>query len=173
MRSSILLFMLLAGLTINAQNCKYAKNEVDKFTNKTILETKQDALGISGMGLGFTSGYSFYKSDDDKYIKFHFTTTGSLFAIREGDNVMMKLENGEVLSLKFSESVIADSSYNSMLKTTIHSLKTLVKLTDDDIETFKNNKIVDIRIYTTDGYIDDDVKEKRAVKFQQLLKCIN
>ena len=172
MKKIILLFMMLAGLTMSAQKCKYAKNEVDKFTNKTIVETKEDAFVISGMGLGFSVGYSLYKSDNNKYLKLRLTDSGSLFAIREGNEIMFKLENGNVINLKFIESQIADSSYNSGLKATFHKIITLVPITNEEIDQFKNNKLTDIRIYTTDGYVDKEVKEKRAKIFQELLKCI-
>lgn len=172
MKKIILLFMMLAGLTMNAQKCKYAKNEVDKFTNKTILETKTDAFGISGIGMGFSSSYSLYKSDDNKYIKFMFTTTGSVFAISKGEGVMLKLQNGDVVTLDFLESVVSDISHNTAMKSSVKKITTLVPITDQNIEKFNNSLVTDIRVYTTDGYVDDEVKEKRAKIFQELLKCI-
>lgn len=172
MKKITLAIILFTSFSSFSQKCKYVKNEVDKFTNKTILETKLDALGVSGMGMGFTSGYSFYKSNNDRFIKFVFTTTGSVFAISKGEGVMFKLENGDVVTLHFLESVVSDVSYISGLNTSAKKITTLVPLSDLEVEKLNKSLITDIRVYTTDGYIDDEVKKKRAVKFQELLKCI-
>ena len=85
---------------------------------------------------------------------------------------MLKLENGEVVTLNFVESVVSDVSYISTLKTSVKKITTLVPISDLEFEKLNKSLITDIRVYTTDGYIDDDVKNKRAVKFQELLKCI-
>ncbi|MGG5506759.1 MULTISPECIES: hypothetical protein [unclassified Myroides] len=172
MKNIFLIIVILSSFIANAQKCKYQRNEVDNFTKKTIIETKREIFTTSGMGLGFGTAYSLFKSDDNKFIRFYFSTTDKPFAIKEGDNIMIKFSDDDVMSLKFSKSDISNSSYISQIKTSTYSLDALISITESDIRIFESKIITDIRVYTTDGYIDGEVNAKRAKKFQSILKCI-
>lgn len=155
-----------------SQKCKYERNEVDEFTKNNILETKSQTFTVSGvMGLGFSSAFSLVKVNDQRYIKLHFSSP-AIFSTSEGNELMLKLENDEVIKLYFLKSEVANPTYQEMLKSSVWSLKSSVHIPDDVYETLMKTKINKVRFYLSDGYHDDDVSAKRANKFIEALKCI-
>jgi len=171
MKKIILLTLILTTNFILGQNCKYKINETDEFTKNKILETKAELFTISGMGLGFSCGYSLKKINENKYLKLSISSP-SIFTLRQGSEIMFKTDKEETINLKFPETVIADGQYNSTLKSTHWGAYILIPIPNDINERLLNEKISKLRVYTGDGYIDDDIKEKRAVKFVEYLKCI-
>ncbi|MBF2709949.1 hypothetical protein [Flavobacterium soyangense] len=167
--------MLLTSTFLFGQNCKYKINEVDEFTKNIILETKAELLTISGMGFGFSSSYSFKKINNNRYLKLGITSP-SIFTLRQGRDIMFKTNTEDIISLEFPETIVADYISGSRIGTsTTPSMWTgtiLIPISNENYERLLKDKILKVRIYTGDGYIDDDVKEKRANKFQELLKCV-
>lgn len=156
---------------MSSQNCKYKMNEVDEFTNDRILETKADVFTISGMGLGFSCGYSLKKINDQRYLKLN-VMSPSIVSLREGDEIMFKTDKEETINMTFPTTVIAEGIYNSALKSTHWNASILIPIPDNVNERFLNETLIKLRVYTTDGYVDDDIKAKRAKKFVEYLKCI-
>lgn len=170
MKKTLFIAVLFANFTFG-QNCKYKINTIDEFTKSQILQTKDELLTVSGMGFGFSASYAFKKIDNTRYLRLG-VSSPSIFTLKKGDEILFKTENENPVSLKFPETIIADGQYNSSLKTTHWGTYILIPISDDVYSRFQNEKILKLRIYTADGYIDDDVKEKRAVKFKELLNCI-
>ena len=158
-----------------SQNCKYKINETDEFTKNKILETKYELLTISGLGFGFSSGYSLKKVNNNRYLKLGISSP-SIFTLREGRDIMFKTSAEDVISLKFPETIIADyisgTRIGSSTTPSRWSGTILIPISDETYQRLLVEKILKVRIYTGDGYVDDDIKEKKAIKFQELLKCI-
>ncbi|RUT68638.1 hypothetical protein D0817_19965 [Flavobacterium cupreum] len=171
MKKITFLILLLAANYISAQNCKYKRNEVDEFTKNKILETKEDIFTISGMGLGFSCGYALLKINDVRYLKLH-VMSPSIFTLRSEHEIMFKTDSENTINLQFIDTQIATGTYNTTLKSTHWGAFTAIPISDEIYQRLLNEKISKLRIYTTDGYRDDDVSEKRDKKFKELLKCI-
>ncbi|URM37195.1 hypothetical protein [Flavobacterium anhuiense] len=171
MKKITLPFLLLYSSFIFSQDCKYKRNEIDEFTKNKILETKENLFTLSGMGLGFSCAYTLKKINDNRYINLHITAP-SIFTLRESHEIMFKTEKDSTIDLKFIESIVANGTYNTSLKSTHWSAQTMIPITAEAYERLKNEKITKLRVYTVDGHHDDDVSEKRDKKFKELLKCI-
>lgn len=171
MRETILLLLLIFTTSIFAQKCKFKINEVDEFTKNKILETRPAIFTSSGVGLGFSSSYSLKKINDEKYLKFKITSS-SIFTLREGNKVMFKTNKEETINLKFPETIIANGSYNTSFRTTFWTGEILIPISDEINKRFQNEKIIKLRVYTGDGYVDGEINSKRATKFVEHLKCI-
>lgn len=166
--------LLLLGLTASitySQDCKYKRNEVDEFTKHKILETKEGIFTISGMGLGFSVGYSLLKINDQRILKFN-VVSPSIFTLQKGSEIMFKTDAENTINLIFPESVIANGLYNNALKATHWSGSIQIYLTEENYQRLLNEKLLKLRIYTSAGYIDDDINTKRDNKFKEQLKCI-
>ncbi|HEX8576981.1 MAG TPA: hypothetical protein VF677_11870 [Flavobacterium sp.] len=168
----IIIALILGFTTFGySQNCKYKINEVDEFSKNKILETKKEAFTMSGIGFGFSTNYSLKKINNDRYLKLYISSP-KIFTLRQGDQIMLKTDSENTVSLVLMQTTIARSSYNDQLGSTTWYEDVLIPITDENYQRLLTENILKLRVYTADGYIDDDVKEKRAKKFKEILKCI-
>lgn len=171
MKNFYLITILFTSAIIYSQDCKYKRNEVDEFTKHKILETKPELFTISGMGLGFSTSYTLLKINDQRYISFS-ATSPSIFTFQKDGEIMFKVESENAIILSFPESVVANGTYNSSVKSTHWSATIGIPISEEIYQRFLKEKIAKLRVYTAKGFIDDDISEKRDKKFKQLLKCI-
>lgn len=168
---TLVLFAIILSVSSYSQNCKYKTNEVDDFTKNKILETKEELLTISGMGFGFSTSYNLKKVNENRYLKLN-VSSPNIFTIKAGDEIMFKSNNDKPISLKFSETVILEPQYNSSSRSTIWYGFILIPISDENYIRLLQEPISKLRFYTSDGFIDDEIKDKRGKKFKELLKCI-
>lgn len=171
MRPIYLIALILTSTFVYSQDCKYKKNEVDEFTKHKILETKSELFTISGMGLGFSTNYSLLKVNENRFLKLTITSP-SIFTLEKGSDIMFKVEAENAITLTFPESIVANGSYNTTLKSTHWNGYIIIPISEENYQRFLNEKISKLRVYTSNGYIDDDISEKRDKKFKNLLSCI-
>ena len=164
----ILFLIMISSLSVAAQDCKFKKNEVDEFTKQKVLETKQETLSKSGT---FYSAITAKKINDQRILEVYFSSL-SLFSLYEGKTLMLLTDKGDVIELKFPESKVSDRLYNSAAKTTTWFQTQYFPLNDDTYRKLLSSKINKVRVNSSDGYIDSEVKDKWWKKDQELLKCI-
>jgi len=171
MKKTLLALTFVFANAAFAQECKYKRNEVDEFTKNKILETKEGVFTISGMGLGFSTGFALMKVNNDRFLKLN-VTSPSIFTLQNGSEIMFKVEGADPIVLNFPESIVANGVYNTSIKSTLWSGSIAIPLSEENYKRFLNEKISKLRVHTANGYVDDDVSEKRDKKFKELLKCI-
>lgn len=175
MKKVIIIFGFLITIFGYGQDCKYKRNEIDEFTKSKILETKSELLTISGMGFGFSSSVSFKKVDNQRYLKLAITSP-SVFSIRKDDKIMFKTNAETSIELSFVETIISDYISGTRIGTSTtpstHKAMIIIPLSNSELERLYTEDILKARIHTSDGYIDDDVKSKRAKKIKEYAKCI-
>lgn len=168
MKKLLLKLALISCLNLFAQNCKYEINEVDEFTKKTILETKEQTLSRS---FNFYTAFSFKKIDDKKFLKLFISST-SIFSIRENHEIIFITDGDNSVILKFIQSKVSRGKYDSNSRITIWSETFYLPIDEETFQRLSNENILKLRVYTSDGYIDDEVKEKHAKKFKEQIICI-
>lgn len=175
MKKTLLFILLSASTALMSQNCKYKINEVDEFTKSTILETKGGILTMSGMGFGFSTAYSMKKINDIKYLNLHISSP-SIFTLREDAEIMFKTNTDHTINFKFPKTLISNYIPGSRIGTSttpsMYAGSILIPISDDNYERLLAEQILKLRIYMSDGYVDNDIKAKRAKSFQEDLKCI-
>lgn len=144
-----------------SQDCKYKKNEIDDFTKKKIIETKSEWLCEN-------VAYSFKKNDDTKYLRVEIGSF-KVFAISDGAKLMFLTDKEDPIVLIFQKYEISRTTPGAIASQYVSEI---INISEDVLKRFQNEKITKVRIYTTDGYIDHDIKEKRFKRFQETLKCI-
>lgn len=158
---NILIMLLFSSCLIYSQDCKYKKNEVDEFTKNKILETNYEWLGEQ-------TGYTLKKVNESRFLQVRIESF-KMLSIHEGSKLMFLTEKEDPITILFPKFDISKRS-DSPLKE--YYIVESIPLSDDIYERFKNETTTKVRIYTSDGYIEKKIKDKRALKFRELLKCI-
>lgn len=159
MKKNICLILLLTSSLFYSQDCKYQRNEVDQFTKNKVVETKFEWLAEQ-------TGYSLLKVDSVKFLKLY-VESFKVFSIKDGAKLMFLTDKEEPITIVFPKYDISKRGTSSEFY-----ISETITLSDEDFKRFQNEKITKVRYYTTEGYIEKNIKEKRANKFRESLKCI-
>ncbi len=172
-----------------AQNCKYEKNEVDKFTNKKVVITKQEKVFSTVNTTGF---YTVRQDGDSYYIEFDYLVQTSFsgtsnaeknIAIKQNDQLMFLLDNDEVVTLSSSKTVQTQMKPNMATQLINWELNDVsYPVTKEQLSTLQSKKTKTLRIYRTIGYdgqnlgqedfMDVDIKKGNQDDIQALIQCV-
>jgi len=163
----LITFSTLFSLTAFSQ-CKYEKNEVDSFTgNKTIIT---QAKGLK-FGLLDGAAIKLARMNDSKKLLWFYFTTSDIFSVRSGDKLMFKLDNDEVVTLSNLSRVTADYIITSGI--TSWSAKMTYELSPRVISLLSTHDIQSFRLYTSKGYLENDIKsKKKRSNLRSIIDCI-
>ena len=161
----LLLILLCLPMIGFGQSCKYQKNEIDKFTKKEIKITKEKILWKNPMG-GNTLSFYLSSVSDKKSITIRYSK-GSIFTIKNGNSLALLLENGEALNLQTPISVVSTYSGSNWYAYANYSLS------ENAISLLNAHNLTDVRIITTNSFIDKTIKGKKQARIIENLKCID
>mgnify|MGYP000327238981 CR=1 FL=1 len=169
----LLLLTLTFGLSLYSQKCKYLKNEVDEFTGSKIIELKRERITKS-MGSGFNAiDIGLRRVNDKVYISLKLNSP-SVFTTERGGKILFKSSTKEIFEFEFIENEVADyESTKSKYNPTNWYTYSYALIDNQMLSKLSELDIVKVRWYTTDGYIDNDVKKKKYRFFENLKRCIN
>ena len=182
MKIKLLSILLLAflGLSVNAQNCKYKINEIDKFTNKYTKWTKPEKV----IATFYTSGeFSVKKIDTSYFFIFDYILSSysnfDPYSIKKSAQLIFLLENGETVTLNSADDI------NGIKKIIIgvppvymcYLTNSSYPVTKNQIELFFKSKVKSIRFYRTESngkedYLDNEIKKRNQDDIQNLIKCV-
>ena len=146
------------------QKCKYQKNETDKFTKSEIKITKEKILWKNPMG-GNTLSFYVSSVDKEKFITIRYSQ-GSVFTVKSGASLTLLLENAESVSLSTKSSIVAEFVGSIWYAYTTYSIQ------ENSISLLSQYNVTDIRLETSDGYIDKPIKRKNQSRITEHLRCI-
>lgn len=150
------------------------KNEVDEFTGNRVITTSWEKLTYK---MSFVSYARFKVIDDDIYLNVKMMQgNGSVFAIAEEAKLMLMFEDKSVLELQSLTYEIASRGAGAigLAGSNAHGINaTYVTGQDDWLSVLQKELITKVRIYTTDGYIDTDVRNKDAIKIRAAANLID
>lgn len=155
--------------------CKYQKNEVDDMTGKRVVRMIQEKIfkkttlfgpeevkvRVSNIdGTVFLSITSYLQSD--------------VYSIREGNTVIIRFVDGTVMELENYNSEVAD--YKRLGITgeggTQWYATHKVVLSGQELHMLRNNYISKIRLYSTDGYDEFDIKRESSGLLMYQCGCV-
>ena len=178
-----LIFFFLNIITIsglNAQNCKYKTNDLDKFTKKYTKITKPERV----IGSFYTAGeFSVKKTDTSYFFIFDYVLSSysnfKPYKINKGSSLMFLLENGETITINSADDI------SGIKKTTIgippvyncYLTNVSYPISRNQIDLLFSSKIKTIRFYRTESngkedFIDNEIKNKNQDDIQNLIKCV-
>ena len=189
MKNQLIVLLTLFSFSVFAQNCKYEKNEIDKFTKKKVVVTKSEKVFTSLNTSGF---YTVKQEDENFFIEFDYLVQTSFsgtskaetnITIKEKDQLMFLLENDEVITLVSSSTVQTQMKPNMASQLVNWELNDVVyPITLEQLKTLQSAKTKTLRIYRTIGYdaqnfgqqdyMDVDIKKASQDDIQKLINCL-
>ena len=160
--------MGISNLNI-AQNI--VENKVDEFTKTSIKRTSWENLTSS---IIYTTYFRFSKINNELFFDLKLID-GTVFYISEGQEIMFKLSNDEILTLNNfkSEHTCTGCGAKGFVGSTGNGIQVSYPLNKEHFELLKKYDVLKIRIYTSEGYREDELKTKNLKKFKKGLSIID
>lgn len=159
MKKSSLIMLAFILLTSGAFAQKIKTNDVDKFTKKQVVETSFEKIVSDNSMLGSTGGrlmkniwIAFRKVGENEYLRLKWCTN-NVIALSENADVIFLDGDGNTYTFKNTGFTVAGQGEGTvgMYGSALYGLN--IYLTGD-CSALENKNITDMRINTTDGYID-------------------
>lgn len=165
----LLIFAIITSLSLTAQ--ELLENKVDDFTKKSIKRTSWEKLmyGMSG-----TAFFRISKIDDNYYFDLKLMNN-RIFSIPENAELMFKLENDSIYSISNIKYAITEKGAGAIgfAGSAAYGIQTsYISKNDWNFSTLKKHIPVKFRIYTSDGYIEEEIKPKFVEKIANCIKLV-
>jgi hypothetical protein len=161
---------LLIFIKANSQTLK--ENKVDEFTKNSVKRTSWEP--VSKMGKIYAHVRA-SKINDQYYLDVKtILLAGDVFGIKEGDVVMLKMSTDSILTLNNPKHLVSCKGCGSVniIGSDGYGVELNLPVLPDQVDYLISNKITKIRIYTTDGFVESDIKEKFQDAASRVLKLI-
>lgn len=158
--STIALSMALFSI-MDAQNCKYSTNEVDKTTNKLVKETKSKVVWEKPFDS--QGKMSAKKVGDDCFLTFVYGRGfgGAEFVVNKGNELTLVLEDGTEVKLKRGDEKETYPISKEQMDQLLKSKVSVIQYWYTEVKT---------NTYTHPAFYK--VTDSQAENVQELVKCI-
>lgn len=159
MKYFILISLIAVNLPATAQ--KLVQNSKDEFTGNQIKETSVEKLAHPLKMNGFAYNFSVKRVNDTYFLNLRMMSLNkSVFAIREDSKLMIKLKNDSVITLFAAEfNVSGKGGAGSGLSAgNAEGTSVYYPISNEQIELILQSDISKIRVYTSDGFTEQDIK---------------
>ena len=167
MKKLFLLIVLVSVFGFSQKDCKFKINKIDDFTKEKYILTDNK---VASFDMQENQILFYFLSNKENYlgVKISFSGHHSII-INQNQSISLLFDNGNVIDLKNTNIEAGKLKGNGgLLSSTDFDI--LFVLNEDLVNSLKT-KIVKIRVNTTDGFKDFDVKEKRYNKILETLNC--
>lgn len=171
----LFLIVVLCVLSISANAQKIKVNEVDKFTKKQVIETSfekivsdKSVLGSSGGRLMKNIWIAFRKVGDNEYLRLKWCTNNVLALSKNADVILLD-DKGNTYTFQNTEFTVAGEGEGTVgaFGSALYGLNIYMR---GDCSALEDKVITDMRINTTDGYIDFELNKKAAATISKTYK---
>ena len=161
------------SVEVQAQKkCKFDFEETDPFSGKT----KKSNTSTLVAGMGYERWLVGWNREGDSFFMGMVTTLqGELnTTINQGDSIMFKLADGNMVVIYAKEvsSPVTDVSTASTTPVILSTYKCNYTITKEELEMLSNSVITHVRMNIADKVLQKELKEKKALKVQNDIKCI-
>lgn len=172
MKQTVLILALMLSYVVFAQqrnnspqNCRYEKNEIDKF-NKTVSRiTRQQTLNTRG-----PEPYLYVKGKNvDGFIGIGLLIQERFpmrYTIKKGDELKIALTNGQVITVRCVKEVTPRRYYGG---TEYYANYVFMP---DDVQKILSAKVDAIRFYHSEGYTSVNIPPNRQLVIQNVIRCV-
>jgi hypothetical protein len=189
MKNIFLAALCMLSISAFSQNCKYEKNEIDKFTKKKVVITKSEKVFYTLNTSGF---YTVKQDGENYYIEFDYLVQTSFsgtsnaeknISIKQNDQLMFLLENDEIVTLVSANTVQTQMKPNmtsQLVNWELNDVSYPISL--EQLKTLQSAKTKILRIYRTIGYdaqnigqqdyMDVDIKKASQDDMQKMIQCV-
>jgi hypothetical protein len=165
------LFVLAFIVTSIAAGAQHlAENKVDEFTKKSVKRTTWEKFIYSMKGSAFIRAS---KIDSTVLLDFKFSNT-DVISIREGSRFMLKTESDSIITLNSLEYTISCKGCGAtgFAGSAAEGIEVRYPVSMEQVNYLISHPATKLRFYTTDGYLEFEIKEKFAKALQQQLMLI-
>ena len=170
MKTTALTLLLLLSFGTHAQELK--EDRVDDFTKTSVKRTSWE-LAIQTTKLQVALRAS--KLDSLVYLNVRMLRwPDKVFAISEGADIMFLMDNDSVVTVQNLKMAISCKGCGArgLNGSGIEGTETNYALDETKLRLLVKHPLKKIRVYTSAGYLEDEVKEKRADILQKLLQLL-
>lgn len=148
-----------------------AENKIDEFTKNKVIRTSWEPFCRNPKLLSYISTS---RINNDIFLSLKFMGNTGIFSVNEGNEMMLKLSNDSIISLRALKYAISCRGCGSVtiVGTDLQGVNVDYKINEKQFSDLLANKVIKIRIYTADGYFESDIKEKFAQTFIKELELI-
>lgn len=164
-----LFILLLFPFSITAQTLK--EDKVDEFTKKSVKRTSWET--VCGKGSFYTYAQS-SKINDNRFLTFRIMSNAKVYVVNEGDELMLKLANDSIVSLKVLKRAISCRGCGSIgiIGSAADGIEVVFDLKEEIYTYLLLNKVAKMRLQTSSGYIEAELKDKHAEMLIRVLELI-
>lgn len=166
-----ILLILFTLFTISGTAQKVSEDYVDEFTKNHIKRTDWETLTFDMKGV---THYRLSKIDDHYFIQLKIMLGDVFFSINENDEFMLKLANDEIVTLKnmkYTTTCVGCGS-TGLNGSGAQGICVNYNINNEQYLLLTQNVVSKIRVYTSKGLIDLEIKNKKADILQKALKLI-
>jgi len=173
MKHLFILFITLWGFAgcsdIFGQKIK--ENSIDEFTGRS--KTTTDVIWFSTPNR-FNSYCRFVRFDSVCYANFRLSMYGKVIAVENGAKLMLKLANDSIITLYNKEYAVAQKGHASFgfVGSGVEGVNLFFPIPPEYYSVLTTKTIIKIRLYTTDGYSDQEIGDGAEVAFRDTLKLL-
>lgn len=164
-----LLALLCIPLFSKSQELK--ENKIDEFTKDSVKTTTWQTLDVSGSN---TFNYRIVKKNADAAIEMKLIT-GKVVSIDKDAKLMFVLAGSDsIIYLQNDQYKISCNgcgSYN-LIGSKAEGIDVFYPVPENVAEILLSYRVAKYRIYTSDGYIESEVREPKAATFQKCFALI-
>jgi hypothetical protein len=171
----IIFFATVLFVAIGANAQKIKTNEVDKFTKNKIIETSFEKIVSDKSILGSTGGrlmkdvwIAFRQVGDNTYLRLKWCTN-TVLALSKNADIIFLDSDGNTYTFKNTEFTLAGEGQGTVgvVGSALYGLDIYMV---GDCAALKDKSITDMRINTTDGYIDFKLNKKASGTISKTFK---
>lgn len=165
--------LLILSISVNAQ--KVTTDKKDQFTGLAVKETSVEQLAHPLKMNGFAYNFSTKKVDDKYYFNLRMMSLNKeVFAINKDSKLMILLKNDSVITLLAPSFVISGKGKagSGLSAGNAEGLSIDYLISKEEIELLASSDIAKIRVYTSDGYTEQDIKETASKKVKKAFSLI-
>jgi len=168
LRIVIILIFTTFYIQISAQ--EIVEDKIDEFTKNSVKRTSWEKLVFE---LDLTAYFRISKINDIFYFDLK-AMDQSVFSIAEGQEIMFKLKNGKIIKLNNLEYALTCTGCGAIgyAGSGGIGIKVSYEISKEFLDLLRANQVEKIRIYTSKGYIEKEIKEKFAKKLENAFKLI-
>ncbi|MFN0276769.1 MAG: hypothetical protein ACKVPJ_13565 [Chitinophagales bacterium] len=167
MKNLVLSFSILLLYNTTAfSQCEFTKNTIDEFKGYSIQVTPSRPLYqklLEGAKISFAQIDSFY------YVYFTYMTS-VMYSVDKGEELIFKLEDSTLMTIYSTSYEIADCSYSSNITTCTAIMS--FPISKVELQTLAKKSIIKFRLYTNDGYTENETNPNKAKAAAELADCI-
>lgn len=164
----LLLFIAFATISAIASAQELKENKIDEFTKLALKRTSYETLVQNFKMNLFIRGS---KIDSTTYLDIKLMIGGKVFSIQENADLMLMLENDSIVTLKNLKFALSCKGCGAkgFAGSAAEGVQTSYVIDDAELKALTTHNIKKIRIYESDGYLEDEIKEKRSELLKKTL----